>query len=74
MFEEIRKQAYEAASELIEKANLKAGSILVVGCSTSEVMGSRIGTDSNPEAARAAAARAGRPTIRDTADTAPSVF
>ena len=53
MFEEIRKQAYEAASELIEKAGLKAGSILVVGCSTSEVMGSRIGTDSNPEAARA---------------------
>lgn len=34
-------------NELIEKAKLKAGNIVVVGCSTSEVVGSTIGTNSN---------------------------
>ena len=38
--------------ELIEKTKLKKGSILVVGCSTSEIVGSKIGTNSNPEAAK----------------------
>lgn len=33
--------------ELCEEAKLKAGDIVVVGCSTSEVVGSRIGTNSN---------------------------
>ena len=32
-------------------AHLKAGDILVVGCSTSEVLGSKIGTNSAPETA-----------------------
>ena len=40
-----------AARELIEAAGLKKGQILVVGCSTSEVCGSKIGTDSRPEVA-----------------------
>ena len=48
----IKKQAAEAALEIIEKANLKAGQILVVGCSTSEVCGSVIGSDSSPEIAK----------------------
>lgn len=37
--------------ELIEKSNLNKGSILVVGCSTSEVCGSKIGTNSNIDVA-----------------------
>lgn len=44
----VQEQAALAAEELCEKARLGAGSILVVGCSTSEVRGSRIGTDSAP--------------------------
>ena len=53
MFESEKKQAYDAASELCEKAGLKSGQILVVGCSTSEILGDRIGSNSNPEAAEA---------------------
>ena len=49
MFEEIKNQAKAAASELVEAAKLKKGDIFVVGCSSSEVCGSRIGTDSNFE-------------------------
>ena len=49
--EEITKQCYKAVSELIEVARLNKGSILIVGCSTSEVCGSRIGTNSNEDVA-----------------------
>lgn len=51
MFEDIKKQAKEAVENLIKEADLKKGDILVIGCSTSEVCGSKIGTDSNFEAA-----------------------
>lgn len=47
-----KKQAYNAAKEIIEIANLKAGQILVVGCSTSEILGEKIGTDSSPDTAK----------------------
>lgn len=47
----IREEAYELTKEFIEKAQMKKGQLLVVGCSTSEVFGSRIGTDSKPEIA-----------------------
>lgn len=47
-----KKQAYSAAQEIIEIANLKAGQILVVGCSTSEILGAKIGTDSSPDTAK----------------------
>lgn len=47
----IREDAYELTKEFIEKAQMKKGQLLVVGCSTSEVFGSRIGTDSKPEIA-----------------------
>ena len=43
----IYEQAQAAISELCERAKLKAGSIVVIGCSTSEVMGAKIGTNSN---------------------------
>ena len=48
---DIRSQAASAVSELCEIAKLKQGDILVVGCSTSEVVGSKIGTNSDPDAA-----------------------
>ena len=41
-----------AINELIEKAHLKKGDILVVGCSTSEVLGSKLGTNSSPDTAK----------------------
>lgn len=47
-----KNQAYAAAEEIIRIAGLKKGQILVVGCSTSEILGSRIGTDSSPETAK----------------------
>ncbi|MBO5852496.1 MAG: TIGR01440 family protein [Clostridia bacterium] len=49
--ENIKEQAYLATKEIIEKAKLKAGNILVVGCSTSEVIGDKIGTNSSPDTA-----------------------
>ena len=47
----IYEQAKAAMEELCEKAKLQAGNIVVVGCSTSEVVGSKIGTNSSPEVA-----------------------
>ncbi len=49
----IRDQASAACRELCEKAGLKKGQILVVGCSSSEVCGDRIGSNSNREVAEA---------------------
>ena len=40
-----------AIEELVEKAKVKPGNIVVVGCSTSEVLGAKIGTNSNPDTA-----------------------
>ena len=48
----IENQSYLAACEIIKTAKLKKGQILVVGCSTSEVIGSKIGTDSSPDTAK----------------------
>lgn len=47
----IYDQTRAAISELCEKAKLKEGHIVVVGCSTSEVLGSGIGSNSSPETA-----------------------
>lgn len=44
-------QATAVMKELGEKAKLKAGDIVVVGCSTSEIIGSKIGTNSSPDVA-----------------------
>ena len=49
--DQIYVQTKATIEELVEKANVKPGQIVVVGCSTSEVMGSRIGTNSSPEVA-----------------------
>ncbi len=53
MLENLRKESYNTATEIIETAKLKKGDILVVGCSTSEVIGEKIGTYSSPETAKA---------------------
>lgn len=52
MSNEIKNQCKQAVTELIEVAKLKKGDILVVGCSTSEVVGSKIGTNSDPDIAK----------------------
>lgn len=41
---DITRQAKAAAEELLSMAELKPGQILVVGCSTSEVLGEKIGS------------------------------
>ncbi len=48
----IYQQTKAVIEELGEKASLKPGNLVVVGCSTSEVLGSKIGTNSNPETAK----------------------
>ena len=53
MHRSIYDQAQGAIAELCDKAKLKAGNIVVIGCSTSEVVGSKIGTNSNVEVAAA---------------------
>ena len=50
---EITEQARQAITELLEAARLQPGDIVVVGCSTSEVLGERIGTGSSMDAAGA---------------------
>ena len=51
--EEIRRQAAQAAEELLEAAKLEEGSLFVVGCSSSEITGGEIGKASSLEAAQA---------------------
>lgn len=53
MYEELTQQAKKAAVELVEVAGLHAGDIMVVGCSSSEIVGARIGKGSSMEAAQA---------------------
>ena len=53
MYEELTIQAKKVAEEILEVSNLKKGQILVVGCSTSEICGDKIGTNSSPEVANA---------------------
>lgn len=51
MLDKIYNETRNVTSEIIEKAGLGKGSVLVVGCSTSEVIGERIGSSSSPEVA-----------------------
>ena len=53
MYETEKQQAYDVAAELCEKAGLRSGQILVVGCSTSEIGGEKIGSHSDPALAEA---------------------
>lgn len=52
MLEQIKNEAKAAAEQLCEGAKLQKGAIVVVGCSSSEVEGCKIGSNSNPEVAK----------------------
>ncbi len=54
MYEEITAQAKQAVTELLDAAKLTPGKLLVIGCSSSELVGARIGKGSSLEAAQAA--------------------
>lgn len=53
IYEEISEQAKIAIEELIEVGHVKAGQIIVIGCSSSECVGGHIGKDSSMDAAQA---------------------
>ncbi len=53
MITQIEKQAAQAAEELCAAAKLTAGMTVVVGCSSSEVCGHRVGSHSSPDVADA---------------------
>ena len=50
---EVEREAANAAQELVEAARLHRGQIVVIGCSTSEVVGHQVGSWSTPEIANA---------------------
>ena len=54
MYEEITLQARTVVTELLEQANMRPGSLLVIGCSSSEMVGEKIGKGSSIDAAQAA--------------------
>ena len=54
MYEDITVQAQTVVTELLDQANLKPGNLFVVGCSSSEMVGKRIGKGSSMDAAQAA--------------------
>ena len=54
MYQEITSQARIVVTELLEQSELKPGSLFVIGCSSSEIVGKRIGKGSSMEAAQAA--------------------
>ena len=46
---QVKQEAAAAAKQLVEEAQLNRGQIVVVGCSTSEVVGRQVGSWSTPE-------------------------
>ena len=53
MLDQITCQARNVVTELLEQANMRPGSLLVIGCSSSEIVGKQIGKGSSMEAAQA---------------------
>ena len=53
LVEQAEQEAAECARQLAEAAHLHKGQIVVVGCSTSEVVGKKVGSWSTPEIANA---------------------
>ncbi|HSW10097.1 MAG TPA: TIGR01440 family protein [Bacillota bacterium] len=62
----IRRDTERAARQLLDMARLRPGEILIVGCSTSEIRGERIGTASSHEVAEAVYAGLG-PVVKEHA-------
>ena len=50
---QVRQESAAAAAQLAEEARLHKGQIVVVGCSTSEVVGRQVGSWSTPEVGQA---------------------
>lgn len=48
---EIEQQARQATKEIVEASKIKRGQIFVVGCSSSEVLGEKIGTNTSVDVA-----------------------
>ena len=55
MLEKIKNDAIIAVRELLDVAHLRVGDLLVIGCSSSEMVGEKIGTHSSVDAANALA-------------------
>ncbi len=48
----LKQEAKNAIEEFLENANIKSGGLIVIGCSSSEIVGGVIGHDSSFEAAQ----------------------
>ena len=53
VFDDLKGQSYTAAKEILAAGGLRPSQLFVVGCSTSEVCGGKIGTASSPAVAAA---------------------
>lgn len=53
MYIEIEKDARDALAELLETVKPRKGDLVVIGCSSSEIVGQKIGKGSSPDAAKA---------------------
>ena len=51
--EEIKQQVAAVTAEIVQRGNLNRGSIFVVGCSTSEIIGGQIGKSGSLQVATA---------------------
>lgn len=51
--QQLEAETRKAVAELLDAAQLRRGDVLVIGCSSSEVVGGHIGKDSSLEAAQA---------------------
>lgn len=49
MYEDLKKEAAEAFEELLSQSHFRKGSLIVIGGSSSEIRGGRIGKDSSYE-------------------------
>lgn len=53
LLQQVQQESAKAAQELVKEAKLHKGQIVVVGCSTSEVVGRKVGSWSTPEVGQA---------------------
>ena len=53
LLQQVKHQSADAAKQLVDAAKLHSGQIVVVGCSTSEVVGRQVGSWSTPEVGQA---------------------
>lgn len=53
LLQQVKEEAANAAKQLVAEARLHKGQIVVVGCSTSEVVGHKVGSWSTPEVGQA---------------------